>query len=97
MPCELKSECKCKHLKIRNKVLCPHWSPSRASKYYNCELYEMEKIACPFEGRKCCDCEFYSKLESSGRPNTTGLDWNNPDEVNEYRRKLYRERNRDAK
>lgn len=96
MACKLKDKCKCTHLKIRQRILCPEWYPSRASKYYNCELYELEKVPCPFKGRKCSDCEFYSKLESAGRPNLSGIDWKDNTQVNERRRQRYRERNSDA-
>lgn len=95
MPCSKEGGCTCKkeNVPMRNRVLCSNWHPSQNSKYYNCEFYELEQQPCPFEdsnGQSPCDtCEYYAKLEGKGRPNTTGVDWENPEQVREYNRKRY--------
>ncbi len=63
------------------------WKPSRASKYYNCLRYEQTKELCPLIRALCFTCEFYNPpQEDSGRPNFTGVNWEDPLERNEYSR-----------
>lgn len=100
MSCKRGTECTCKKEKVsmRNRVLCKHWYPSQSSKYYTCEFYELEQQPCPFEdsdGTSPCEtCEYYAKLETKGRPNVTGIDWSNPEQVRDYKRKRYHEARR---
>ena len=96
MPCRLeKCTCKADKLPMKSRVICPHWVPSQGSKYYTCELFELERQPCPFEDRNgkspCETCEYNGKLDRRGRPNLTGVDWNNSDSVNQYRREKYRD------
>ena len=78
---------------MRNRVFCSSWSPSQGSKYYYCEYFELEREPCPFEDghgvSQCENCEYYAKQESRGRPNLSGVDWNNREEVLQRRRDYY--------
>lgn len=87
MPCH-EDECQCKRNNVptEQRVLCKHWYPSQGSKYFTCEWYELERQPCPFEGSPCETCQYYCKLETRGRPNKSGIDWTDPEQVKGYRR-----------
>lgn len=67
-------------------VECPHWTPSRGSKYKNCLRHQQSRMKCDLPRSACDTCEHYMRpgTISTGRPNETGIDWTDPDEVREY-------------
>ncbi len=83
MPCDNPVGCACNR---NTQLACKYWEPSRNSKYFYCENYHTNKMACPYEVSDCENCPFFAKGLKSGRPNKTDVDWNDPESVNEYRR-----------
>ncbi len=100
--CERREACTCS--KPNERPYCIYWIPSRGSKYYNCGRYQRNRITCALELSACAECPFYIPNEEGerppcGAPNTTGINWQNKDEYNQYmkyymraRRKASRER-----
>ncbi len=78
--------------------LCPQWTPSRGSKYHNCNLWHRTRFVCALKRSACQGCEHHivgSDL-GIGRPNNSGIDWNDPEQVREYNM-LAKRRSRQSK
>lgn len=84
MPCDLEKSCACQR---DQRISCSHWTPSRSNVYYNCDYYHQYKLECPKKdaGYPCVGCEYFDKGDQ-GRPNKSGIDWNNKDEVAQYKK-----------
>lgn len=66
---------------------CPHWTPSRGSKYRNCDQWWSQKVICDLPREHCELCPNYIpniRVLPTGRPNETGIDWNDPEQVRMY-------------
>lgn len=78
--------------------MCRHWTPSRTHKYYRCIRYQQYRIVCDLPEGSCPTCQYYDdpahRAGGMGRPNFTGVDWSDPDDVAEYKRERRRERKR---
>ena len=74
---------------------CRHWRPSPNSKYYSCIQFIEDRKLCDVEGSPCETCRFHEPDDDvvKGRPNFSGINWNDPRDVADYRRaymRLYR-------
>ena len=74
---------------------CKHWTPSRGSRYYFCARFQSARVTCDLPYSACETCSHFEgdigKEMGPGRPNMSGLDWNNPEEVRKYFRDKMRE------
>lgn len=75
---------------------CPHWTPSRSSKYYACRRWHDHHLCCDLPRAACQGCEHHIENGTlpKGRPNESGIDWTDPDQKNEYLRQKKRESRR---
>jgi len=73
--------------------LCKHYTPSRGSRYYYCARYTASRVTCDKDHDECQTCTYYEGGEGfgSGRPNFSGVDWQDPEERAAYMRKYMRE------
>ena len=85
MPCE-KPICNCR--KLIEKLGCAYYEPSRNSKYYTCNYYYTYRLPCPKEVPNCDGCEFLDKVGGGGRPNQSGINWGDKEEVSAYKRRI---------
>lgn len=80
---------------------CTHWTPSRGSRYYLCARFTASRITCDLPQSACETCEYYegeiAKEMGKGRPNMSGIDWDDPEEVRRYYRNKMRERRKSKK
>ena len=73
---------------------CKDWMPSQGSKYYRCAKYAATRATCDEPLSACEACPYYEKpaeYEEPGRPNLSGIDWEDPDEVRDYKREYMRD------
>lgn len=80
---------------------CTHWSPSTGSRYYFCARFQASKVTCDLPHDACATCDYFegdlSHDMGPGRPNMSGIDWNDPDAVRKYYREKMRKRRASAK
>ena len=67
--------------------LCVHWSPTRKSRYYYCNRFYVDRITCELPKMACKTCPFYEGKGTRGRPNNTGIDWSDNEQVKKYAQK----------
>lgn len=79
----------------RSCPLCGYWTPSRSSRYYNCARYYRHRITC--DQLSCDGCAHYEESVAEGRPNLTGVDWQDDEERRRYLRDYMRRKRREAK
>ena len=67
---------------------CSHWTPSRQSKYYSCNKWWSLRVKCDLPTAACNGCAFHMPKGTlrPGRPNDSGIDWTDPEQVREYYR-----------
>lgn len=78
---------------------CPEWIPSRGSKYNRCQQWHAFKVTCDLPKESCATCpQQLPPLDPrAGRPNLSGMDWKDPDQVREYNMLKKRESRANAK
>lgn len=78
--------------------MCPEWTPSRGSKYHRCKQWRELRVICDLPRSACATCPQLLPAcdPAQGRPNMSGIDWNDPDQVREYNMLKKRESRRNA-
>lgn len=70
---------------------CIHWVPSNSHKYYNCQQYLASRTLCDLPKSSCKNCAYHIKADGMrGRPNNSGVDWNDIHQVRDYLKKSAR-------
>lgn len=83
--CALKSKAACE--------ICKYWVPSQHSKYYYCLRFQETRALCDAPRSECPYCTYYeTPFPGPGRPNLSGINWDNPEEVREYHKKYRQEK-----
>lgn len=96
--CKLGDACECHTPKQR--PLCKNWQPSRRSKYYYCARFTASRVTCDLPLTACATCAFYEGAGAEGdigRPNMTGIDWEDPEERAAYMRDYMRRKRKEGK
>ena len=68
---------------------CVEWIPSLGSKYFRCARYMETRVTCEKTAADCLSCDHHQFIIQIGRPNFTGVDWDDPD--GESKRKYMRD------
>lgn len=96
--CELGEECRC--LNPQERPMCKHWTPSRGSKYYYCARYTASRVTCDLLRTACATCSYFEGASAQGdpgRPNMTGIDWEDLDDRAAYMRDYMRRKRKQGK
>jgi hypothetical protein len=71
-------------------LYCKHYTPSASSKYKNCLQYIESATLCHIPKSPCSTCPFHIKAQrKTGRPNLSGIRWNNKKDLAEYQREYH--------
>lgn len=67
-------------------VTCASWTPSRNSRYYRCGRFAASHVGCDQPKDACATCSWYEPPDDlgPGRPNFSGINWQDPVERAEY-------------